>query len=127
MYPNNSEYVWKWREKPYRDVLRALKIMEHVKDSWPRAKNLTVAYLLFSRKMKFLVEEQLEEFEAQNFMAIAETMTKISEDEVEVFWISKEIADLLARMTSDDVIVDLIQMFHKKLANNASTSKLYRY
>ena len=101
--------------------------MEHVKDSWPKAKNLTVAYLLFSRKMKFLVEEQLEEFEAQNFMAIAETMTKISEDEVEVFWISKEIADLLARMTSDDVIVDLIQMFHKKLANNASTSKLYRY
>ena len=59
MYPNNKNYVWKWRVKPFHDVVRALKVMEKVDDKWPKAKNLTVVYLLFSKKLKLDVDKQV--------------------------------------------------------------------
>ncbi len=59
VYPNNREYVSKWKAKPYKDVTRALKVMGKTKDSFPKAKNLTITHLLLANRLKFDVESQL--------------------------------------------------------------------
>lgn len=134
VYPNNRDFVWKWREKPYRDVTRSLKVMGKIKDEWPRAKNLTVAHLLFTRCLKFDVEKQLQEARCQNFMAVAETLinltlgdgyagaggdntsvASVGFDEVEVFWIAKGLFALLNRLPEENV-AEMVQEPYLKIA-----------
>eukprot|EP00095_Tigriopus_kingsejongensis_P008737 maker-scaffold2706_size13069-snap-gene-0.6 protein:Tk08737 transcript:maker-scaffold2706_size13069-snap-gene-0.6-mRNA-1 annotation:"hypothetical protein DAPPUDRAFT_212402" len=125
-HPGNAEYVWQWREKPYSDVMRALKIMQKIDANWPKAKNMAVAYLLFSKCLQFESDQQLGEPRAQQFMAIAETMTTLSQCDVEIFWIAKGLTDNLHDL-SQEVMSELVQVFHKKLANHSSTCKLYSH
>ncbi|TRY75284.1 hypothetical protein TCAL_00688 [Tigriopus californicus] len=123
-HQNNADYVWKWRAKPYHDVMRALKVMEKVHTTWPKAKNMAVAYLLFAKCLYFESEKQLSQPRAQHFMAVAETMTKLSEDEIEVFWIAKGLTQQLETL-SQETMSELNHSFLTKLGNSSTTSKLF--
>ena len=128
VYPNNRDHVHKWRQKAYFDVVRTLRIMGKVDDNLPVARNLTVMNLIFSKSLKFDVEKQLQEEACVNFMALAEAMANLyGEDDIaEVFWISRQLFELLNRH-SDSVIKELVQMYHRQLASGNNTNKLYRY
>ena len=136
MYPNNKDYVWKWREKPYRDVtryithhvhhlmnrnktrvpIRSLKVMGKIRDDWPKAKNLAVVYLLFAKRLKLDVARQLEEAKSQDLMAVAEGLIHMDQssespfDEVEVFWIAKGMFALLGRLCEAG-LTEMVQGF----------------
>lgn len=99
--------------------------MQKVNDTRPKAQNITVIYLLFTKQLKFDVDKQLGEWHAQNFMAIAESVNIIVGSEVDTFWISKQLAEFLSRH-SDQVVDELVQMCHRQIANGGGTSKLYR-
>ena len=136
-YPNNCEYVWKWREKPYRDVTRccisssttclcqrepmttinfrrSLKVMGKIRDEWPKAKNMAVVYLLFSKRLKLDVPRQLEEPKSQDLMAVLEALINMGQssdssfDEVEVFWIAKGMFGVLGRLSAAG-ITEMVQ------------------
>ena len=128
LYPNNQEYVWKWRTKPYYDVVRALKVMGKIRDTWPPAKNLTVTYLLME-KMLIVgqpVEKQLKQSKAANFMAIAQAMTQIFESEVEAFWIARGLNHTIQRLKEEEqMLTDLEKVYHKIMASY--NGKLYSH
>jgi len=113
-YPNNCDYVWKWREKPYHDVTRSLRVMGKIRDEWPKAKNMAVIYLLFTKRLKLDVARQLEESKSQDLMAVAEALINMAQssdssfDEVEVFWIAKGMFAVLGRL-SEAGITEMVQ------------------
>ena len=56
LHPSNAAVVDKWRRKPYHDVLRALKVMGKVDDKRPKAQNVAVVYLLYTKQLQLDVE-----------------------------------------------------------------------
>ena len=97
----------------------------------PKAQIQSIIWLLFDGHLKFDYESQLTEFWPRNFSAISETMFKIYESQnrtnadVEVFYLSQGLADLLKRFSSNDIITEAIQSFLHILSTNQGTSNIY--
>ena len=116
--------------KPYEDSLRYLKSAARISDSMPKAQCQTIMWLSFNNDLKISFKSQLTEFWPSNFSAICESMFKICANyddpvnDVEVFYMSKGLADLL-RQFPEEAIDETVQLFHRLVANNSNTSKLY--
>lgn len=73
----------------------------------PKAQAQTILWLLMQGELKFDYRSQLEEFWPNNFSAICETMFAIYQshdrvnEEVEVFYLSKGLADSLRKWSND--------------------------
>ena len=91
----------------------------------------TILWLLFNGNLKFDYESQLSEFWPRNFSAISETMFKIYESQnrtnadVEVFYLSQGLADLLQKFSSKEIITEAIQSFLNILSTNQGISNIY--
>ncbi len=123
--------------------------MKKIDDSRPPAQNLAVIYLLFARRLRFDFQKQLEEVEAQDFMAVAEAALSmcgggVGGDEAAAFWIAKQFYGKIKRYVSliyflyrdlighnrtfsqpEGTCQRLVQMGHDAMAKGAGTSKLY--
>ena len=97
----------------------------------PKAQIQSIIWLLFDGHLKFDYESQLTEFWPRNFSAISETMFKIYESQsrtnadVEVFYLSQGLANLLKRFSSNDIITEAIPSFLHILSTNQGTSNIY--
>ena len=58
-YPNNRKEYTRWKERTYRDCKRLLKSACRIEESWPRAKTLTVMWLLFDAKLNLEFQSQV--------------------------------------------------------------------
>ena len=91
----------------------------------------TIIWLLFDGNLKFDYESQLKEFWPRNFSAISETMFKIYESQnrtnadVEVFYLSQGLADLLKKFSSKEIITEAIQSFLNILSTNQGIANIY--
>ena len=126
-FAKNKEKYWKWKVLPYEDNLRFLKSAARITDSMPKAQSQTVLWLLFNNELKIEFKSQLTtEFWPSNFSAVCESMFKICENltDVEVFYVSKGMVEQL-RKFPNECINETVQLFHRLVANNDNTSKLY--
>ena len=102
------------REPVTIDSRRSLRVMGKIRDEWPKAKNMAVIYLLFTKRLKLDVARQLEESKSQDLMAVAEALINMAQssdssfDEVEVFWIAKGMFAVLGRL-SEAGITEMVQ------------------
>lgn len=132
-YAKNKEQNWKWKRIPYEDSLRFMKSAGRIQTEaiMPKAQIQSIIWLLFDGHLKFDYESQLTEFWPRNFSAISETMFKIYESQnrtnadVEVFYLSQGLANLLKRFSSNDIITEAIQSFLHILSTNQGTSNIY--
>jgi hypothetical protein len=127
-FANNKERNWKWKVQPYEDNMRFMTSAGKIDEARPKAQNHTILWLVFNGRLNFDFKPQLSEFWPMNFSAISESMLSICDDHdasvIESFYLAKGLTDVLHKFP-DDVINETIQCYHRMLANNSNTNKLY--
>ena len=58
-HPHNHDYVSRWRRQSFLEAREALVAMGKIGEDRPAAQNLTVLFLLFTRRLKFDVQKQV--------------------------------------------------------------------
>lgn len=120
-FAKNKEQNWRWKVLPYEDNLRFMKSAGRITDSMPTAQVQAILWLLFAGELQFDFKNQLSDFWPLNFTAISETMFKIYENHerannshIEVFYLSKGLADSLRKMP-EEAYNEAVQDYHELL------------
>jgi len=114
-HKGSHNFVSLQRREQYEDLERALEIMKKVDKETARPVFFLKMYLLEEGKLLINEESQLTETPNLNFIAIATTCTCMFEDDVESFWITKNLHKLQMKFQNSlPGLVDSTETFLQK-------------
>uniref|UniRef100_A0A1B0GMI1 TBC1 domain family member 7 n=1 Tax=Phlebotomus papatasi TaxID=29031 RepID=A0A1B0GMI1_PHLPP len=121
MYTNNLQYVMTQRKAVYMDLLRALKMMRLVDEAkMPKSRIFYAMWLLETKRLQLGCNISTAE---DSFIAIAETLLKLFDNEVEIYWMAKKFYEITEDIEKD--LPKLLALTNSLLEKN--NQELFRY
>ncbi|XP_063629816.1 TBC1 domain family member 7 [Cydia splendana] len=113
VYPDSHTYVTQQRTEQYQDLLYAAEMLELADMSGPRSQILLQMWLLENEETRPLLFPETNCCSSDTFVPIAETLSSLYSDEVDVYWLSKGLADVVRHMQKD--LIKLKEAFQSML------------
>ncbi|CAK1540892.1 unnamed protein product [Leptosia nina] len=113
VYPDSHQFVTEQRTEQYNDLLYAAEMLERVEMTAPRSEVLLAMWLLELEERKPPVFPETNYSSADTFIPIANTLLQLYDNEVDVYWLSKGLSEIVRTMQKD--IVKLKEAFHNML------------
>ncbi|XP_059045584.1 TBC1 domain family member 7 [Achroia grisella] len=101
VYPDSHLFVTKQRTEQYDDLLYAVEMLRLVEMDAPRSKILFEMWLLENEERKPPIFPETNFSSADTFIPIAETLLELYAEEVDIYWITKSLTDVVRNMQKD--------------------------
>ncbi|CAD0205377.1 unnamed protein product [Chrysodeixis includens] len=101
VYPDSHQYVWEQRTEQYQDLLYAVQMLELIEMDAPRCQVLLEMWLLENEERTPPLFPESNFSSADTFLPIANTLLELYDDEVDVYWFSKSLTDVVRTMQRD--------------------------
>ncbi|XP_060806903.1 TBC1 domain family member 7 [Amyelois transitella] len=101
VYPEAHQYVMTQREEQYHDLLHAVQLLERINMDAPRSKILYEMWLIEKEERKPIVFPETNFSSADTFIPIAETLLELDTSEVDIYWITKNLTDIVRGMQKE--------------------------
>ncbi|KAM3957281.1 TBC1 domain family member 7 [Aphomia sociella] len=101
VYPDSHQFVTEQRTEQYNDLLYAVEMLDLVKMDAPRSKILFEMWLLENEERRPPIFPETNFSSADTFIPIAETLEELYADEVDIYWFTKSLTDLVKNMQRD--------------------------
>ncbi|XP_076451119.1 TBC1 domain family member 7-like [Babylonia areolata] len=94
---NSQSFVQQQREQQFKDLNNGLEIIQRARETDPRELTLLKLYLLEQGQLPFEDSELLASEENRHFAAIAGGVCKVTEDDLDQYWVSSRFFQLVAK------------------------------
>ncbi|XP_026754237.2 TBC1 domain family member 7 [Galleria mellonella] len=101
VYPDSHQFVTMQRTEQYNDLLYAVEMLRLVKMDAPRSKILFEMWLLENEERKPPIFPETNFSSADTFIPIAETLQELYTEEVDIYWLTKSLTDIVKNMQRD--------------------------
>ncbi|VVC87158.1 unnamed protein product [Leptidea sinapis] len=101
VYTDSHEYVMEQRTDQYNDLLYAAEMLDRVSKTTPRSEVLLAMWLLELEERKPPNFPDSNICSANTFIPIANTLYKLCDSEVDVYWICKRLTEIVKSMQKD--------------------------
>lgn len=101
VYPDSHQFVMEQRTDQYNDLLYAVEKLNLVDMDAPRSEVLLEMWLLENEERKPPLFPETNFCSADSFLPITRTLLELYADEVDVYWLSKSLTDVVKNMQRD--------------------------
>lgn len=101
VYPDSHQFVSKQRTDQYNHILYAVNLLELVESNTPRSEVMLAMWLLENEEQKPPKFPETNWSLADTFLPIANTLLQLYDDEVDVYWITKMLTEIVRNMQKD--------------------------
>lgn len=123
VYPDSHQFVMEQRTDQYNDLLYAVEKLNLVDMDAPRSEVLLEMWLLENEERKPPLFPETNFCSADSFLPITRTLLELYADEVDVYWLSKSLTDVVKNMQRD--LAKLKEAFQTMLEKE--DQELYSY
>ncbi|XP_022113345.1 TBC1 domain family member 7 [Pieris rapae] len=113
VYADSHQFVMEQRTEQYNDLLYAVEMLERVEMTAPRSEVLLAMWLLELEEREPPMFPETNYSSADTFIPIAKSLLELYDHEVDVYWISKGLTDIVRNMQKD--LVKLKEAFQNML------------
>ncbi|XP_041985186.1 TBC1 domain family member 7 [Aricia agestis] len=115
VYPDSHKFVMEQRTEQYNDLLYAVEMLEFVDMKAPRSQILLAMWLLETEEITPPLFPETNYCSSDTFIPIANTLLELVDSEVDVYWLSKSLTDVVGNMQRE--LGKLRDAFHTMLEN----------
>ncbi|CAB3258609.1 unnamed protein product [Arctia plantaginis] len=101
VYPDSQKFVMQQRSEQYDDLLFAVEDLERVKMDAPREEILLHMWLLDTEETEPPLFPETRYPSGDTFLSIARTLSELYSDEIDVYWLTKCLTDIVKNMQKD--------------------------
>ncbi|XP_045506591.1 TBC1 domain family member 7 [Colias croceus] len=101
VYPDSHQFVMEMRTDQYNDLLYAVQKMDLADMSGPRSQILLAMWLLELEDRKPPIFPESNCSSADTFIPIANTLLELYDNEVDVYWLTKGLSEIVKNMQKD--------------------------
>ncbi|KAL0811599.1 hypothetical protein ABMA28_009972 [Loxostege sticticalis] len=101
VYADSHQFVMEQRTDQYNDLLYAVEMLELADMKAPRSKILLEMWLLDNEERKPPIFRETNFSSGDTFVPIVETLLELYDDEVDIYWLAKNLTEVVKQMQKD--------------------------